>query len=375
MKVKRKIVFLSFIMAFFCMLTAMLAMDVRAEWKDKPTSITELEPMIEKPKVTKPKVTKPHEVRFAGIDWYVIGYNDVADTYSDDDDKITLFSKGMMYNARFDYYSNVYSKSNINKLLKEYLEKFSLEQRSAMVKRKLSAIYKSTDDIHSDYVSGESVDAKLWPLSVDEADKLPFFNENRTWLRSPGSSKLYVKFVSNNNGDINSEKVDRINYTRPAVKLKLSSVVYLPESNEIKLIQEIEADDVTVTYGDTDKSVSARVTNPKKGGGEISYAVKEGSEDYIDVDPATGALTIKNVPPDGKAYVTVTAAETETHGPAAKDVTVTIKDGLVTPDETAGSSEAGSVFGGGSGMMIAALSAAALLAMAGVAIFIKRRRK
>jgi hypothetical protein len=358
------------------MLTAMLAMDVRAEWKDKPTSITELEPMIENS-----KVTKPHEVRFAGIDWYVIGYNDVADTYSDDDNKITLFSKGTMYTEKFGdfYYNNVYSKSIINKSLKEYLKEFSLEQRLAMVKRKLSGIKKNTDDRYSDYVAGESVDAKLWPLSAYEAGKLPYtvFNKKRTWLRSPGSDKTLAKYVKAHAEEtvFGFGKINVIHDVRAALMLKLSSVVYLPESNEIKLIQEIEADDVTVTYGDTDKSVSARVTNPKKGGGEISYAVKEGSEDYIDVDPATGALTIKNVPPDGKAYVTVTAAETETHGPAAKDVTVTIKDGLVTPDETAGSSEAGSVFGGGNGMMIAALSAAALLAMAGGAIFIKRRRK
>ena len=88
--------------------------------------------------------------------------------------------------------------------------------------------------------------------------------------------------------------------------------------------QTITADDVTVTYGDTDKKVSASVTDPTEGGGAISYAVKEGSGDYIDVDATTGALTIKKVPADGKAYVTVTAAETATYAQATKDVTVTI---------------------------------------------------
>ena len=88
--------------------------------------------------------------------------------------------------------------------------------------------------------------------------------------------------------------------------------------------QTITAEDVTVTYGDTGKAVSASVTDPKTGGGTISYAVKSGSEEYIGVDASTGALTIKNVPAEGKAYVTVTAAGTAAYEQATKDVTVTI---------------------------------------------------
>lgn len=88
--------------------------------------------------------------------------------------------------------------------------------------------------------------------------------------------------------------------------------------------QTISAENVTVTYGETGKSISATVTEPATGGGDISYAVKTGSADYIDVDASTGALTIKTVPEDGKAYVTVTAAETSTYAQATKEVTVTI---------------------------------------------------
>ncbi len=84
-----------------------------------------------------------------------------------------------------------------------------------------------------------------------------------------------------------------------------------------KNTQTITASDVTATYGDTDKSVSATTD----GDGEISYAVKEGSEDYIDVDTSTGALTIKKA---GTAVVIVTAAETDTYAQATKEVTVTI---------------------------------------------------
>ena len=88
--------------------------------------------------------------------------------------------------------------------------------------------------------------------------------------------------------------------------------------------QTITAGNVTVTYGDTGKSVSASVTDPTTGGGAISYAVKAGSGDYIEVNATTGALTIKKVSADGKAYVTVTAAETATYTQATKEVTVTI---------------------------------------------------
>ena len=96
-----------------------------------------------------------------------------------------------------------------------------------------------------------------------------------------------------------------------------------------KAAQTINAEDVTVTYGDTDKSVSATVTGPAEGGGAISYDVKSGSEDYIDV-ASDGKLTIKKVPADGKAYVTVTAAATDDYAQATKEVTVTINTKAMT---------------------------------------------
>ena len=84
-----------------------------------------------------------------------------------------------------------------------------------------------------------------------------------------------------------------------------------------KSTQTITASDVNATYGDTDKKVSATTD----GNGTISYAVKDGSADYIDVNTSTGALTIKKV---GTATVIVTAAETATYEQATKEVTVTI---------------------------------------------------
>ncbi|SFQ15435.1 Ig-like domain (group 2) [Lachnospiraceae bacterium XBB1006] len=81
--------------------------------------------------------------------------------------------------------------------------------------------------------------------------------------------------------------------------------------------QTITASDVTASYGDTSKKVTATTS----GNGTISYAVKSGSEEYIDIDAATGALTIKKI---GTAIVIITAAETGEYAQATKEVTVTI---------------------------------------------------
>ena len=98
----------------------------------------------------------------------------------------------------------------------------------------------------------------------------------------------------------------------------------------IKAAQIITASDVTATYGDTDKSVSASVTEPTTGGGAVTYAVKDGSGDYIDV-AADGKLTIKKVPPtDGKAYVIVKAAATDDYAETTKEVTITISKAEAT---------------------------------------------
>ena len=97
----------------------------------------------------------------------------------------------------------------------------------------------------------------------------------------------------------------------------------------IKGAQTIMASDVTATYGDTDKSVSASVTTPTTDGGAISYTVKDGSGDYIDV-ASDGKLTIKKVPASGKAYVIVKAAETDDYAETTKEVTVTISKAEAT---------------------------------------------
>lgn len=88
--------------------------------------------------------------------------------------------------------------------------------------------------------------------------------------------------------------------------------------------QTITAADVEMTYGDADKKIDARAI------GQITYAVKAGSEDIIDV-AADGKLTAKNV---GEAYVIVTAAGDNTYASATKEVKVTVSAKAITPAVT-----------------------------------------
>ena len=90
-----------------------------------------------------------------------------------------------------------------------------------------------------------------------------------------------------------------------------------------KNTQEITAANVTAAYGGTGATVNAITT----GNGAISYAVKEGYGEYIDVNPTTGALTLKKA---GTAYVAVTAGETDDYAAATKDVTVTVNRASLT---------------------------------------------
>lgn len=84
---------------------------------------------------------------------------------------------------------------------------------------------------------------------------------------------------------------------------------------EDKSLQHIEAEDLTIHYGDQDAHIRATSTD-----GKLSYAVKSGF-DVLAVDADSGA--IKTIKP-GTAVVTVTAAPTNDYNAAQKDVTVTV---------------------------------------------------
>ncbi len=84
---------------------------------------------------------------------------------------------------------------------------------------------------------------------------------------------------------------------------------------------EISADDMSITYGDTDKNIK-HITN---GNGAVSYTVKTGS-DVIEVD-ANGHITTKKV---GTATVKVSLARTYEYSAAETEMTVTVNKATVT---------------------------------------------
>ncbi|MBR3224559.1 MAG: InlB B-repeat-containing protein [Atopobiaceae bacterium] len=93
-----------------------------------------------------------------------------------------------------------------------------------------------------------------------------------------------------------------------------------PGTLTVRANQLIYASMPNVTYGDTDKRIDADAS----GDGTLSYAVTGGSEDYISVDPETGALRVIKVPENGLAYVTITAAQTDDYNQSIRNVPVRI---------------------------------------------------
>ncbi len=117
-----------------------------------------------------------------------------------------------------------------------------------------------------------------------------------------------------------TDTADNANKTATVI-LKVTSANYeaynivVTLTAQDKNTQNITANDITATYGDTDKSVTATGTH-----GTVTYAVKSGA-DVVTVNENTGALTTRKA---GSATVTISAAGDKDYKPAAKDVTVTV---------------------------------------------------
>lgn len=124
--------------------------------------------------------------------------------------------------------------------------------------------------------------------------------------------------------DLNCVKVTGTNYGDAWEEAGSASATLTLVDPSHREPQTITAADVEMTYGDTDKKIDATAY------GAITYAVKAGSEDIIDV-AADGKLTAKNV---GEAYVIVTAAGDNTYASATKEVKVTVSAKAITPAVT-----------------------------------------
>ena len=176
------------------------------------------------------------------------------------------------------------------------------------------AIYGLGDEVDlTDCLPDEDTDNVTFgtPTIKDDADSI---------LDGPPSvadGKLSFKFVDNASKvgktaevivPITQVKDDEYSPYRITVTLKVLDI----DKDE----QEVSAENVEGTVGDTGKSISASTS----GDGELSYTVIEG-KDYVDVDEETGELTLKK---EGEATVRVTASETDSYKVATKDVTVKV---------------------------------------------------
>ena len=225
-----------------------LKADKAYAYTEEPASITQLDPEL-----SDGKVTNAHEVTFAGKKWLVIGYDGVGDTYSEGDTKITLLAKDCLLNDvnySSSEYVNEYSNSIPRTQLASYVantSNFNTEEQAAIITRTLQGGSDRADGA-VDYVSGNSVDAKLWPLSSAEACMLSqsiVALESEYWLRSPGYTTDYYGYYSvsyvwsasntehqgvNTSGyKVNTHAIG----VRPALQLDLSRVVYNPSGKNI----------------------------------------------------------------------------------------------------------------------------------------------
>ena len=96
-------------------------------------------------------VTQVHEVKFAGQDWYVIGYDDVCDPYSEGATRITLLSKNPTPDTMtFAGSTNVYSTSHVKTYLASFYDsKFTKSAKEAILSRTLEGDGNTGDTVNA----------------------------------------------------------------------------------------------------------------------------------------------------------------------------------------------------------------------------------
>jgi len=194
----------------------------------------------------------------------------------------------------------------------------------------VTAYYETATEYGEDSASFTINKADQDALSITSSNTMKY-GEELTLTVSGGSGDGAVTYeVTNGTGSatLSDGKLTATGVGTVTVKAtKDGSTNYNPATATLtvtidKADQTITAGNVSAAYGDT----NAKVTATTSGDGAISYAVKSGSGDYIDV-AADGTLTIKKV---GTAYVTVTAGATDNYNSATKEVTVTIAPKAIT---------------------------------------------
>ncbi len=182
-----------------------------------------------------PEHLKDKVVHFNNIEWYIIADNSTAENAG----TVTMLAKDPIHTSIFDDTSNVYSTSTV----KNYLDGLTAEDGSfADVADAIQTV--KVRGLESD----DEVDAKLWLLSVDEANSIPMYvrwcsraenaEDNMWWLRTPDSVNQKCAFyVRGNTGYVPTEEGDGADVdknslgVRPALTLKLDAVSFDDKTN------------------------------------------------------------------------------------------------------------------------------------------------
>ncbi len=159
-------------------------------------------------------------IKFAGKDWYVIGYDGTG--VSSRTGIITLLYKDYMGGGTQFGPDNSYAGSNVAGYLADQYDAFTNNAKAAIVPRSLTS---GTDEI-----AGGDITAGLWALSKSEAKKLPQSVLKLTsaswWLRTADSEHVYTVDMSGVIGTAHGNNSFRI---RPALWVRADSVIYKAE--------------------------------------------------------------------------------------------------------------------------------------------------
>ncbi|MBR0173440.1 MAG: hypothetical protein IJQ21_11705 [Lachnospiraceae bacterium] len=137
------------------------------------------------------------KVWYAGRDWYVIGFDGTGNSVAAKGGAITLLHQGVGVHMKYksDGSSNEYGTSDLKTYIESWLSTgFSAGEEAAILPRNLEGGSANQDvtGYDSNKISGSAVwNAKLWPLSVAEANEVPIGIRAvgtgiSWWLRSPG---------------------------------------------------------------------------------------------------------------------------------------------------------------------------------------------
>ncbi len=173
-------------------------------------------------------------VDFAGVEWYVIGYN-TSGNKAAKPGRVTLFAKvNIDDDVPFkENGNNVYKNSTLANFLNSAYSAFSDVEKAAVESRNLEGGSELCDleGYNDNKVAGDDVTVKLWALSVAEANDLPSDTVRSAsdfwWLRSPGCADCLAADVGFN-GDVCESGTDVYGShgARPAFYLNLDSILF-----------------------------------------------------------------------------------------------------------------------------------------------------